>query len=349
MFTRAVGSFFWSLKIFIYTNINLFRIIHNNYINEFIVYVRRNVWLKVVILVKNAHFCPNQIFTCYFALYSSFSLLISVSRSSGGRRGRFFHFFLDCGLCLRCCIISLLTVHLALGRRIFRHKGLSTSPQADSSLLCSCSCSWSFLWNLVLLICLVYETTGPINSPVGQFCSSLRRWQFCEWNFLGLRAEPASVICWGRAVVLLGDHVALLAVFSHEFKEFLVATKLNTIYLEVVPCIFEERLDVALEGRESLLVPCSALSTNEGAKGHIAVGAPVVLAIDTKGIELLLIDASTQVATNLCTLPVARHLGLRRLRLLSGRSLGTSTNRLLILRIVVSGYFHSSYFSFLLI
>ena len=68
---------------------------------------------------------------------------------------------------------------------------------------------------------------------------------------------------------------------------------MDTGNLEVVPGIFEERLDVALEGRESLLVLFRALGTNERAKGHIAVAAPVVLAIDTEGIELLLIDAST--------------------------------------------------------
>ena len=110
-----------------------------------------------------------------------------------------------------------------------------------------------------------------------------------------------------RAVILLCNYIALFSIFTHEFKEFLVAAKLDTVYLEVVPCIFEERLDVALEGRESLLVPFSACGTNEGAKGNIAVAASIILAIDTKSIELLLVDASTQVATNFSTLSVARH------------------------------------------
>ena len=113
-----------------------------------------------------------------------------------------------------------------------------------------------------------------------------------------------------RAVILLCDYVALFTIFTHEFKEFLVAAKLDTVYLEVVPCIFEERLDVALEGRESLLVSLSALGTNEGTKGNIAVAASIVLTIDTKSIELFLIDASTQVATNFRALSVTRHKGL---------------------------------------
>ena len=113
-----------------------------------------------------------------------------------------------------------------------------------------------------------------------------------------------------RAVILLRNHVALFSIFTHEFKEFLVATKLDTSYLEVVPCIFEERLDVALEGREDLLVPFSALGTDEGAKGDIAVAAPVILTIDTESIELFLIDASTQVATNFSTLFITRYHGL---------------------------------------
>ena len=121
---------------------------------------------------------------------------------------------------------------------------------------------------------------------------------------------------------------------------------MDTSNLEVVPRVFEERLDVALEGRENLLVLFRAMSTNERAKGHIAVAAPVVLAIDTEGIELFLVDASTQVATNFGTLSVARHGGLGGLRLLRGCS--TGTYGLLILGVVVCGYFHSL-FSFLLL
>ena len=58
-----------------------------------------------------------------------------------------------------------------------------------------------------------------------------------------------------------------------------------------------------------------ALSTDERTEGHVAVRAPVVLAVDAEGIKLLLIDAAAQVGRCLGTLWVTLQVGIRQGRI----------------------------------
>ena len=115
-------------------------------------------------------------------------------------------------------------------------------------------------------------------------------------------------------VVLFGDRIALFSIVAHELKEALVATILDTGDLEVVPGVVEERLHVALVGREALLVRLCAARADKGTEGHDAVRAPVVLAVDAEGVELLLVDAAAQVSRHIGTLNITTHarVGQRR-------------------------------------
>lgn len=47
-----------------------------------------------------------------------------------------------------------------------------------------------------------------------------------------------------------------------------------------------------------------AICADEGAKSHVAVRAPIVLAVDTVGVELFLIDSFAKVSAYLSTLNV---------------------------------------------
>jgi len=47
-----------------------------------------------------------------------------------------------------------------------------------------------------------------------------------------------------------------------------------------------------------------AICADEGAKSHVAVRAPIVLAVDTVGVELFLIDSFAKVSAYLSTLNI---------------------------------------------
>lgn len=115
-------------------------------------------------------------------------------------------------------------------------------------------------------------------------------------------------------VVLFGDRIALFSIVAHELEEALVAASLHAVDLEVVPGVVEERLHVALEGREALLVRLCAARADKGSEGHDAVRAPVVLAVDAEGVELLLVDATAQVSRHIGTLNITAHARIRQRR-----------------------------------
>ena len=76
--------------------------------------------------------------------------------------------------------------------------------------------------------------------------------------------------------------------------------------LEVVPGFGEERLDVALELGEDLGVLFGAIAADESSERHIAKAAPVLLAVDAEGIELLFVDALLQVVVDLVADPITQ-------------------------------------------
>ena len=79
---------------------------------------------------------------------------------------------------------------------------------------------------------------------------------------------------------------------------------MHAVDLEVVPCILEKCLDVALEGRESLFVHLNASRADESSKGHIAMRATVFLAINAESIELLLVDAPSEIPSDVGALSI---------------------------------------------
>ena len=134
------------------------------------------------------------------------------------------------------------------------------------------------------------------------------------------------------ARVLFADWVSFFAVLAKEVIEALVATDLDHGDLERVPGVLKESLDIALEIREGVLVGLGALSTDERAEGHVAVRAPVVLAVDAEGIKLLFVDAAAQVSRSLGTLRVTLQVGIRqgRIALRLGVLAGTNLFSLLV-------------------
>ena len=84
-----------------------------------------------------------------------------------------------------------------------------------------------------------------------------------------------------------------------------------------------------------LLVDCGTLGADECAKGHVAVGAPVLLAIDTEGVELFLINAPSQIARRSGALRIASDALLRERWVRIGRRRDRS--RLLLLHLLVLG------------
>lgn len=58
------------------------------------------------------------------------------------------------------------------------------------------------------------------------------------------------------------------------------------------------------------LVDLSTARAHKNAKGHDAVGASILLAINAESVELLLVDTSTQVTTDLTTLGIASNTRL---------------------------------------
>ena len=99
-------------------------------------------------------------------------------------------------------------------------------------------------------------------------------------------------------------------VFCQEFIEALIASDLDHCDLESVPSVLKERLDVALELGEGVLVLLCALSTDERSKGDVAMRAPVILTINAESVKLLLVDASAQVCRRLGTLGVTFEIRL---------------------------------------
>jgi hypothetical protein len=60
--------------------------------------------------------------------------------------------------------------------------------------------------------------------------------------------------------------------------------------LKLVPTLFKDSLDVRLVHREICHVEVSAVLTDEDSKSHVSVRAPVFLAVDAEGVELVLVD-----------------------------------------------------------
>jgi hypothetical protein len=60
--------------------------------------------------------------------------------------------------------------------------------------------------------------------------------------------------------------------------------------LKLVPALFKDSLDVGLVHREICHVEVGAVLTDEDSKSHVSMRAPVFLAVDAEGVELVLVD-----------------------------------------------------------
>jgi len=69
-------------------------------------------------------------------------------------------------------------------------------------------------------------------------------------------------------------------------------------------------------------VQCRAICADEGAESHVAVRAPVVLAVDAVGVELFFVDAFAKVGANLCALDVTLESGFGLGRVATGLGMG---------------------------
>ena len=138
-------------------------------------------------------------------------------------------------------------------------------------------------------------------------CIFSRRW-FGEFNTLRLETELLSVVNRGRSCILLRHWISFFSVFSEKDEEFLISSDLYHLQLEVVPCLREKRLYVALEHCVFFLVFSYTLSTDEGAECDIAVSALVALAIHTESVELVFLHLFPQEISRVWSLWVCSNL-----------------------------------------
>lgn len=216
----------------------------------------------------------------------------------------------------RCCCRFRLGLLRFSGRglacllRVLGHKSLGLAPKAHDTNFGRRGCIRGVSAHLVLLINLREELASLVDRFGNKLLSALCRDCLSEGPVHGLSTQLLPVVDRWRAAVLLVNSVSLLAVFAQKLKEALVAADLDHRDLIEIPGLVKKRLDVALILEVSELVIVGAIGADKGAEGDDAVRAPVVLAVDAVGVELLSVDAVAQVGTHVSTLHIAFELWL---------------------------------------
>lgn len=227
--------------------------------------------------------------------------------------------------------------------RLLFNQCLCFTPETHDALLrrlCSSAC---LLRDLVLFVGLVPGGVGFLGLSVCKFRRTFCRRNLGEWQLLGLSAQSVPVVFRSARIVLLVDRVTLLAIFSQELKEALIAAKLDAGDLEIVPSFVEKRFDVAQVHRVRFFVCPHAIAAQKGAKSHVAVAASVVLAINAERVELLLVDSFAKVSTSLRSLHIAFQVWIDSRRLAIGFLADGFMAHALI--IIWSGFDHSFFLS----
>ena len=101
------------------------------------------------------------------------------------------------------------------------------------------------------------------------------------------KAEVSSVVECRGCLILFQNWFAFLAIFAHKLIELLVAAQEYSLQLKLVPTLFKDRLDVGLVHREISKVEVGAVLADKDTKCDVGMRAPVFLAVDTKGVELV--------------------------------------------------------------
>lgn len=194
--------------------------------------------------------------------------------------------------------------------RVLLDESLGPAPEAHDADLGSGGSLRSVPTNLVFRIDFAEELASLVDRLSDILLRAFGGNWLRELLVRGLSGQLFAVVNCGSARVFLVDGVAFLSVLLQELEEALVAANLDHVDLEVVPSLVKEGLHVALELEESLFVQVGAIRADEGAKGHVEVRAPVVLAVDAVGVELFLCDALAKVGAHLGTLDVTPESGV---------------------------------------